>query len=151
MPAALQATGPRKPRSIGSGEKSPSNSSPCASADSVSGESGGLADASVLLTCASDFRIELLRRGRENPSLSSLRVIPRSALHRRTYVHRSRRVNDHGRRRLRLWLFPRDEVVRIHLIEELPKLLHLVVFRLWNLDAGLIENVLGTVDVRSDP
>src|SRR5512133_2763832 len=93
MPAALHATGPRKPRSSGRGEKSPSKSSSCTSADSRSEESAGVAGASVLLTCAS--RIGLLRWGRET-QVSSLRVIPRSALHSERYDDRSPPVNDHA-------------------------------------------------------
>src|SRR5215211_3782420 len=95
MPAALQATGPRKPRSLGNGEKSPSNSSPCASAASVSVESAGLAVASVLFTIASDFTIELLR-WEEGTQRSSLRVIPRTTLHSERYDGRSTGSNDHA-------------------------------------------------------
>src|SRR6478672_10919858 len=91
MPAALQATGPRKPRSVGSGEKSPSNSRPWASADSVAAESAGSADASVLLTCCLRFQS---RTGEERAAQSSLRVIPRSALLYERYDAGTNRVND---------------------------------------------------------
>src|SRR6476659_2866738 len=91
MPAALQATGPRKPRSVGSGEKSPSNSSPWASADSVAAESAGSADAPVLLTCCLRFQS---RTGEERAAQNSLCVIPRSALLYERYDQGTNRVND---------------------------------------------------------
>src|SRR3954454_13641995 len=71
--------------SVGNGEKSPSKSSPCASVGSTPPDSAGLADASVLLTCClrilpSDSGESSCCDGKRG-TLSSLRVIPRSALH----------------------------------------------------------------------
>ena len=92
MPAALQATGPRKPRSVGSGEKSPSNSSPWASADSVAAESGWICrcvGAAHVLPPISESN-----SGKKELRRSSLRVIPRSALPYERYDEGTNRVND---------------------------------------------------------
>jgi hypothetical protein len=56
-------------------------------------------------------------------------------------------ANIAGADQLRLGLLAGDEVIGIDLVEELPELLHLVVFGFGNLDPGLVQHVLGTVDV----
>src|SRR3954453_14729215 len=76
MPAALHATGPRKPTSLGIGEKSPSKSRPCASGGGA--DSATSTGRSVLLTCASGRDENCGGKGTSHPS--SPRVIPRSAL-----------------------------------------------------------------------
>src|SRR5919107_3506813 len=91
MPAALQATGPRKPRSVGSGEKSPSNSRPWAASGST-GVGSGVAGTSVLLTSASEFRRPPFDR--DGPARSCAGVIPSSALPSERYDGLSAVVND---------------------------------------------------------
>src|SRR5215218_1708582 len=50
-----------------------------------------------------------------------------------------------------LGFVPGEEVVRIDLVQELPKLLDFVVLRLRNLDPCLVKDIFGAIDVRSDP
>src|ERR671913_2045831 len=90
IPAALQATGPRKPTSVGIGEKSPSNSRPWASSGST-GVGSVAAGTSVLLTSASETRHP---DGRDGPAESCAGVIPSSALHSERYDGLGEVVND---------------------------------------------------------
>src|SRR3954447_11563721 len=90
MPAALQATGPRKPRSLGIGEKSPSKSSPWAS--EAGSEPATSTGRSMLLTCASGRDENCGGKGTSHPS--SPRVIPRSALPAERYGSPLGVVND---------------------------------------------------------
>src|SRR5215210_5440955 len=92
MPAALQATGPRKPRSIGNGEKSPSNSRPCAAAGSTEDPDDD-AGTSVLLTSASGSAHQP-RPAARPPARSCAGVIPPSALLSARYDAACGPVND---------------------------------------------------------
>ena len=78
MPAALQATGPRKPTSLGSGEKSPSNRRSCAA--SLPAPLGRRIGSSLLLTDTSGSSPHVVMRMRgtlpEFPRRNSSAVLP---------------------------------------------------------------------------
>jgi hypothetical protein len=103
------------------------------------------------------WRIKLLRGEERNsdefpPRNSTVGITLRTYDERTKWVKHRAPESDRPRPSLNsgLGLFASDEIVGIDLVEELAKLLYFVVLGLGNLDAGLVEYVLGAIDVGAD-